>query len=58
MYKVSTKELENIKKELISNNKILEVLHDELNDVAKTLVDKQINKNDKLIKLLEDNFYI
>lgn len=47
MYKVRTQHLEEIKKHLLSVSKIL-----------KPTDKKVINKNEKLIKLLKDEYYI
>jgi hypothetical protein len=58
MYKVRTQELEAIKKELISNNKILEGLHPDLTHEGKKMVKKQMDKNGELINLIADNFNI
>lgn len=58
MYKVRIEQLKALKKQLIANNKLLDNLRDELNDVAQEAVDKQISRNEKQIKILTDEYYI
>ena len=57
-YKVEISVLEKFKKEFESTNKILENLKNELNDVGQETVQRQIKKNEKQIKILENEYYI
>lgn len=57
-YKVEISVLEGLKKTLLSNNKLLNLLKEGQNDVEQNAIENEIAKNDKQIKLLEDEYYI
>ncbi len=60
MYKVETKVLERIKKHLIKLNGILQTPEDKKNFGTPSLRDdtKIVKENQKLVELLEKNYYV